>query len=142
MATDLFVSWLLSQVRYYQDRAGLPTLADIRAHGVTRREIREYLRATGWYCDAMDTGDCGTRGQWQDGPPTWSHDDYSGSLDLRNDDLTIRDLALCECRSPWAVLASISALGDAREIYYDDQLVATVKGSTVLRAADGALFDL
>src|SRR5690606_41403075 len=97
----LVIQWLLAERLRYHDRAGAPTLADIRAQGVSRREIREYLRARGWACDALDVGDCRTRGQWQEGPPTWSPPDHAPALALRHDDITIAALAGPEQRSPW-----------------------------------------
>ena len=132
--SDLFVSWLLAERRRWQDRAGVPMLADVREHGVTRREIREYLRATGWACTARDTGDCGTRAAWQAGPPEWTHPDHPGMLDLRNDDATIARLAELEQRSPWEVLDDVSAHGNPREIFAGDTLVAIAHGSKILRA--------
>lgn len=142
MSTEtLFIQWLLAERRRYQDRAGAPTLADIRAHGVSRCEIREYLRDTGWACDALDVGVCRTRGQWQAGPPTWSHPDHAPALDLRNDDITIAELAELEQRSPWAVLADVSSYGAEREIYHGDTLVALARGRLLQRVSDGATFD-
>jgi hypothetical protein len=140
--SDPFVAWLLAERRRWRDLSGPPTLAVVREYGVTRREIHKYLHATGWACDAPDDGDCPTRGPWQSGPPTWSHYEYVGTLDLRNDDLTIVALAAHEQRSPWEVLDDVSIYGGDREVYGDDgeTLAATLRGPYIRRASDGALF--
>jgi hypothetical protein len=61
------IAWLLQDRRRYQDRCGAPMLDDIRACGVERKHVREYLRKTGWSCDSADVGDC-RPGAWQEGP--------------------------------------------------------------------------
>jgi hypothetical protein len=126
------IAWLLQDRRRYQDRCGPPTLDDIRACGVERKHVREYLRKTGWSCDSADVGDC-RPGAWQEGPPTWSHEQYPAqTLSIRHDDQAIRFLSRLERRSGWAVLDDIAHLVGPRTVYLpDDKPAAIVWGPHV-----------
>ena len=132
VAPDPFVSWLIAELHKYRDRCGLPTLDDIRACGVSRRQIRAYLRRAGWSCETPDTGDARTA-QWANRAPEWHHDAL-GVVDLTEDDHAIATLAKAEQRSAWAVLDDCAYYAGSREIYHEDVLVAHVHGAVIAPA--------
>jgi len=130
------IAWLLADRARYRDRCAL-TLADVREHGVTRREIREYLRDRGWTIDALETGDK-TTPAWRQAPPTWSHPDHSEPLDLRGDDAVIKILAGLELRSPWAILDDMARYApQGRDVYHDEQIAGTFYGPQFVHTGHG-----
>ena len=123
------IDWLREERIRWRDRAGPPTISDIRETGVKRAYIRLYLKAADWRCETPDWGNAKTApGCAHLGPPAWisPNGDLVSWMDDRD---TIAEIARAENRSPWAVLDDCAYYAGAREIYRDGVVVAIVKGA-------------
>lgn len=127
-----FVSWLKSERLAYRARCGAPRREDLRACGVTLRQIRDYMRGAGWQCAVRDTGDCRTERGGQ--KPAWLHPTYPEMDMTAPDTYIVSELARWEERSPWDVLDDCAHYAGPREIYHEDQIVATIHGALITPA--------